>query len=90
MYSLGKAVGKPNAIYLHSEIDAILKCREIHNAYRIVVMRFTPNGYRLAKPCESCMRGINTLTPIKIIEWTTNENCQVDNGTLTDYMKVKR
>ncbi len=86
MYSLGKAVGKPSAIFLHAEVDAIVKCREIHNAHRIVVMRFTPSGYRLAKPCDACMKGISTLTPIKIIEWTTNDLDDYD----TEVIKVKR
>jgi len=41
-YSVSRAVGKPNAIYIHGEIDAIVKCREIHNAHKILVMRITP------------------------------------------------
>lgn len=86
MFSLGRSVGKPKAIFLHAEIDAIVKCREIQNAHRIVVMRFTPNGYRLAKPCEICMEGIEKLTPIKIVEWTTNEEDDYDTETI----KVKR
>ncbi len=84
-YSVSRAVGKPNAIYIHGEIDAIVKCREIHNAHKILVMRITPDGYRMAKPCDGCMEGITTLTPIKIIEWTINP---VDNEELIDFMKI--
>lgn len=68
MMKHGEKVGRPQKIYLHAEVDAILKCRNIDKAYKLCVYRYGKNGELLnAKPCPVCMSVIE-LTPIKIIE----------------------
>jgi deoxycytidylate deaminase len=57
-------------IYLHAEVDAILKCRELHNAYRIFISRVLKSGeYGLAKPCPICEEAIRQAGII-IVEHT--------------------
>ena len=42
-------------IYLHAEIEALVKLRDWGRAYRIVVERYAKNGKpALAKPCPIC------------------------------------
>lgn len=58
-------------IFLHAEISAIIKCKDLSKAHSIFVSR--PNrqgGFSNAKPCPICMHAINTLTPIKVINHT--------------------
>jgi tRNA(Arg) A34 adenosine deaminase TadA len=66
----GEKVGLPQKIFLHAEIHAIVKCRDIEKAHKIVVMRFDKNGVaKTSKPCPVCQSAINE-TNIKIIEHT--------------------
>lgn len=68
MLKHGVKVGRPQKIYLHAEVDAILKCKNITKAYRMCIVRYGKNGDLLnAKPCPVCMSVIAN-TPIKIIE----------------------
>lgn len=71
-------VGTPYKIYLHAEIDSILKCRNLSKAHKIFVSRYNKQGKpMLAKPCPICMLAIQEAG-IKHIEWTTGEaddNC---------------
>jgi len=63
-------VGEPNKVYLHAEIDAIIKCKDISKAHRISVFRLGANGmYLNARPCKICMSAIES-TGILIIEHT--------------------
>jgi tRNA(Arg) A34 adenosine deaminase TadA len=65
-----RKVGKENNIFLHAEMHAIAKCRDLKRAYRIVVMRFNREGEpRSAKPCPICMEALNHVG-IRIIEHT--------------------
>ena len=65
--------GEPLRQYIHSETHAVVKCRDLSKAHRIKVFRFGKNGKpMLAKPCKACM-SLLSETPIKIIEWTTDE-----------------
>lgn len=60
----------PDKVYLHAEVDAILKCRELHNAHKILITRIKKDGtYGCAKPCKICERAIQ-LAGIEIIEHT--------------------
>ena len=62
--------GEPLKICLHAEISAIIKCKDLAKAYRIVITRFGKTGEPLlAKPCKTCQSAIRA-TPIKIIEHT--------------------
>lgn len=57
-------------IFLHAEISAIIKCRHIEKAHKIVVIRFDKNGNPAnAKPCPSCQSAITSFG-IKHIEHT--------------------
>ena len=65
-----KKVGQEHRIYLHAEIHAIVKCKDIEKAHRIRVFRFYKDGSEaLAKPCDVCMSAIKS-TNIKVIEHT--------------------
>ncbi len=65
-----KKVGDPNKIYLHAEVAAIIRCRDLSKAYKIVITRVNVNGeFVLAKPCSICMRAIKE-SGITVIEHT--------------------
>ena len=67
---LAKAAGQADKIYLHAEIDAIIKCRDLDKAHRISIFRTTKNGeYGLAKPCSICCSAIKAAK-IKVVEHT--------------------
>ncbi len=77
MYEISKELNpleEPQRIYLHAEIDAIIRCAYIENAYKILVFRINAkNEYALAKPCEICESAINK-TGIRLIEYSINGN----------------
>lgn len=66
-----KQVGLADKIFLHAEIDAIIRCRNIDKAYRILVVRKLKSGKDAnAKPCKICAEAIKNLTNIEVIEHT--------------------
>lgn len=55
-----RRVGEPERIYLHAEVDAILRCRELDRAHTISISRVSRHGQpALAKPCAACMNAIH-------------------------------
>lgn len=63
-------VGLPDKQYLHAEIHAIVRCKQLERAHRIVVMRFDKTGKpKNAKPCPVCESAI-AAAGIKIVEHT--------------------
>jgi deoxycytidylate deaminase len=65
-----KQAGEDEKIFLHAEIDAIIKCQNISKAHKISIFRVArQGGYALAKPCKICQTALSK-TPIKIIEHT--------------------
>lgn len=67
-------VGMPEKQFLHAEIHAITKCRDLDKAYRIAVYRYNKRGQPLlAKPCLICQSVIES-TGIQIVEWTENDS----------------
>lgn len=59
-YSLANKVGQPHRIYLHAEVDAIIKCRNMDRAYKMVVMRFNKLNQPVnATPCPICQHLLN-------------------------------
>jgi tRNA(Arg) A34 adenosine deaminase TadA len=57
-----KAVGKENAIFLHAEIHALVKCRNIEDAHKIIITRYDSKGHpRLARPCDICMSALKSF-----------------------------
>lgn len=67
---IASQVGLHEKIYLHAEIDALVKCRDWTKAHKIVVTRFGNSGEPLlAKPCPVCQRAIE-MAGINYIEHT--------------------
>lgn len=63
-------VGLPDKQFLHAEIHAIVRCRQLDRAHKIVVMRFDKEGKaKNAKPCPVCESAIEAAG-VKIIEHT--------------------
>lgn len=62
----GRKSGKPNAIYLHAELRAILRAREpIH---RLEVFRYDSKGKPAnSKPCPSCQLAIKEYGIKKVV-----------------------
>jgi len=62
--------GEPHKMFLHAEIDAIIKCQDLSRAHKLVVFRYREDGSpALARPCAVCQAALRK-TPIKIIEHT--------------------
>lgn len=63
-------VGLPDKQFLHAEIHAIARCRQLDKAHKIVVMRFDKQGNPCnAQPCPVCRSAIHA-SGIKIVEHT--------------------
>lgn len=62
--------GLSEKIFLHAEIDAIVKCSDLSKVHRILVTRYNKAGKPvMAKPCEICQLALKHVG-IKIIEHT--------------------
>jgi tRNA(Arg) A34 adenosine deaminase TadA len=60
-----KLVGMPEKVYLHAEISAITRCRDLSQAHSITVYRYGKDSRPLlAKPCKVCEEAIK-LSGIK-------------------------
>ena len=67
---MARAVGEEHKIFLHAEVDALIKLDDWGKAHRIVVTRFDKNRKpALAKPCKVCEHAIK-LAGIKYVEHT--------------------
>jgi len=65
-----KQMGEDWKIYLHAEIHAIARCKNINKARKILITRFGAGGEpRMAKPCKICQEAISK-TSIKNIVYT--------------------
>jgi cytidine deaminase len=52
-----EAAGEPYKVFLHAEIDAIVRCRDMNKAVKMVVMRYNKHGVPMnAAPCNICRR----------------------------------
>jgi tRNA(Arg) A34 adenosine deaminase TadA len=70
MAKYAQAVGLPEKQYLHAEIHAIIRCRDLTRAHRIFVSRWSRQGEPVnAKPCPVCMSAIRAAG-IAVIEHT--------------------
>lgn len=70
MMHYGEKVGETNKPYIHAELAAILKCKDLSKAHTIKIFRFLEDGSPAnAKPCPICCSAIKA-TPIKHIEHT--------------------
>lgn len=65
-----KKVGLPVKQFLHAEIHAIIRCKDLTRARKIVVSRFGARGEpKNAKPCPVCISAIRAAG-IKYVEHT--------------------
>lgn len=63
-------VGMPDKQYLHAEVHAIVRCKDLTKAHKIFVSRWDKKGRpALAKPCPVCMSAIEAAG-IQIVEHT--------------------
>lgn len=63
-----KKAGRPQAIYLHAELAALMKARQ--PVHRLVVVRYNADGSPgNAKPCEICQLAIKAFN-VKHVEHT--------------------
>lgn len=63
-------VGLPEKIFLHAEMDAIIRCKSLLKAHKIFVSRISAKGkYVNAKPCPICQDAIKEAG-IQLVEWT--------------------
>lgn len=54
-----KKVGHPEKQFLHAEIHAITKCKNLKKAHKIFIARYNKRGEPvIAKPCPVCMSAI--------------------------------
>lgn len=66
-----REVGLPEKQYLHAEIAAIIKCKDLSKAHRILVTRIGKKGeFQKAKPCIICQSAI-IEAGINNVEWTS-------------------
>lgn len=65
-----RKTSNPHRIYLHAELDALLKARSRGTPHKIVVMRVNKEGvFCNAAPCECCKRAIKDFD-VKVVEHT--------------------
>lgn len=64
------SVGLPDKQFLHAEIHAIVRCKDLSKAHKIFVSRWDKKGNpMLAKPCPVCVSALEAAG-IEIIEHT--------------------
>lgn len=64
----GRKSGRPNAIYLHAELRALLLARE--QVHKLVVLRYDKDGKpAMAKPCPACQLAIREFN-VRQVEYT--------------------
>ena len=62
MAKLSRRAGDPKKIFLHAEIAAIIKCRDLSKAESIFIYRVLDNkDIVLADPCPICTSAIKAL-----------------------------
>jgi tRNA(Arg) A34 adenosine deaminase TadA len=67
---LAKEAGRPDAIFLHAEIAALIKLKNWDDAHRIYIERYSDIGEPVpAKPCEICLLALKKAG-IKVIHHT--------------------
>lgn len=65
-----RQVGLPKKLFLHAEIHAIVRCRDITRADSIFISRWDSSGRpMLAEPCEICASAIRAAG-IRHVRWT--------------------
>ena len=64
---LAREAGLHHKIYLHAEIEALVRLRDWSRAHKMVVERYAKSGEpALAKPCPICQRALRLAGIIHI------------------------
>ncbi len=65
-----KLSGNPEAVYLHAEIAALLRCSDDRPPHHIKIERYKKDGSPgLAKPCKACELALKAYG-VKLITYT--------------------
>lgn len=64
-----RKAGNPDAVYIHAEIDAIVRARGRHIHKLFVSRRNVHGDYVMAKPCRACQLAIRDFG-IELVEYT--------------------
>jgi len=65
-----KKSGNEHKIFLHAEVAAIVKCKDLSKAHKILVFRYNNQGKPMnAKPCQICEEAIK-VAGIRYVEHT--------------------
>jgi deoxycytidylate deaminase len=65
-----RLLNSEHKIYLHAEIDAIVRCKDLKKAHTLSVFRYFKDGSpALARPCAVCRSAIEA-TNIKVVVHT--------------------
>lgn len=68
-----RRAGEPKKVFLHAEIHAITRCRDLKKAHMIRVFRYAEDGSPAdAEPCKICRNAIK-IAGIKKVEYTVDE-----------------
>lgn len=68
MAKLANAQNEPRKIFLHAEVAAFIRCKDISKAHKIVILATSVEGYiRSGKPCKICLELLRQSN-IKVIE----------------------
>jgi len=79
MFKLGKKHNLEEKVFLHAEVDAIIKCPNLDRAYTIEVYRINSQGkYMPSKPCPICRSAIESTTIKQILYMDTNHQFQLE------------
>jgi deoxycytidylate deaminase len=63
-----RVAGEPERMFLHAEIHALVRCRDLSKADKIFVSRWDNNGRpKLAKPCKICQSAIDAAGIKKVV-----------------------
>jgi deoxycytidylate deaminase len=70
MAHFAKLSGRPDAVYLHAEVAALLKCSDDRPPHHIKIERYKKDGSPgLAKPCPACELAIKAWG-VKLVTYT--------------------
>lgn len=62
MYKHARKVNEPHRVYLHAEVHAITRCKDLSKAYSIFVARYNKAGVPvLARPCAVCLSALESV-----------------------------
>ena len=77
MSYFAEKVGLPKKIYLHAEVQSLLRCKDTQ-PYKLTIERYDDKGGpALAKPCPVCVEAIKAWG-VCVVEYTSPEGWIVE------------